>query len=142
MSLTFSWDFDGTLVHEHVTPLRWRPGAKELIFGLKAAGHRLILFTRRATPPAPSPNPEREVSRFWEAGEVPADVAEQWRLFDEMRDFLKVEGAWDLFEQVWPAKPRADFFVDDKAEPADLISLAAEFGIPLARRNDVQQPVR
>jgi FMN phosphatase YigB (HAD superfamily) len=113
-------DFDGTLV-EHGSPLRLRVGALEAIQALKTAGHYLVLFSARSTLDGAGPVLEDEAGRFWQYGEVPGRTSYQWQLSEEMREFLKRVGLWQLFDDVWtsPGKPIVDRFIDDRAEPPD-----------------------
>ena len=121
-------DFDGTLT-EPGTPLRLRPGAREAVLAFKAAGHHLILHSARCTLEC-GPALDDEATRYWETGEVPERVRIQWTLFAEMRAFLKTQGLWSAFDEVWqsPGKPHADVFIDDLSEQPDWKALSSEFG--------------
>lgn len=132
MSLVLALDFDNSLV-QPVAPLRWKAGAKEAIGAFKTAGQRLILFSCRNNPMDESPDEDLEAAEFYRTGAVPGHLGAQWRRFAEMRAFLKAEGVWDFFDEVWqsPGKPTADVFVDDKMEAPNWMALMREFGIPL-----------
>jgi len=122
-------DFDGTLVEKDAAPLRWRPGAREFLLGAVAAGVPVVIHTCRATP---CPGEPGAGDAYAETGAVDPDALEQWALLDEMRAFLRAEGVWGLVP-VWegPGKPRADRFVDDRAEFPSFVALAAELGVQL-----------
>lgn len=133
-SISIALDFDGSLVEANVTPLRWRPRAKEFVIGAAAAGVRLWLYSCRCAIACSLPTSSPwEADDFWRSGRVPADAEIGWAMFEEMRGFLDAEGVW-LLVTPWtlPGKPFADILADDKAEQPDWARLAAELGIPLA----------
>jgi hypothetical protein len=128
VSLRLAIDFDGTLARGK--PLSLRLGADRGLAALKKAGHHLILHSCRCNPVDPTPQLEEEAARWYQAGEVPLRVVDQWQRFAEMRDFLRAAGLWELFDEVWqyPGKPEADAYIDDKNEEPNWPKLAAEFG--------------
>lgn len=141
--LTISVDFDGTLIqpgggtvlYGGRVPLSWRPGAKEGLVAMAAAGHRLVLHSCRCNPIDPVLDPSAEAAAFYRWGTPPESAAQRWAAFGEMKAFLMMEGVWGLFAEVWqaPGKPIAEVYIDDRAESPDWRSLAAEFGIPQPR---------
>lgn len=133
--LTFALDFDGTIV-EADEPLRLRPSARQAIEDIKRAGHRLVLFSARCTPIDPTPELDDQVARWYATGEVPTQVTDQWKRFEEMRAFLKAERLWDLFDDIWqaPGKPYATVYVDDRFVSPDWPALAATYGEPHERQ--------
>lgn len=76
------------------------------------------------------PHLDEEVSRWYQTGEVPPRVVDQWDRFVEMRQFLQAEGLWGLFDVVWqqPGKPEADRYIDDLLEAPEWPRIEAEFG--------------
>lgn len=119
MSFTFAVDFDGTIADGYPDrPLALNPEAIRVLRDLRAEGHRLVLWSCRATPYNDTPILADEVQRFYSFGEVPERVLDTWRLFGEMRALLQSQGAWDLFAEIWqaPGKPFADIYIDDKSE--------------------------
>lgn len=133
-TISLAIDFDGTLVEKDVQPLRWRPKAKEFVIGAAAAGFRQWLWSCRCASAANLVDSTPwDAEDFWRSGRVSADVAEGWRLYAEMRDFLEAEGVWALL-QPWtlPGKPQCDAYIDDKGEAPDMYRLARELGVPLA----------
>lgn len=127
--LKIAVDFDGTVV-EDARPLRWKAGAREFLVAAKSMGHTLILHSCRATPPRDDSNADTEASEFYSTGKAPDRVLATWRLFDEMRTFLRSQGMMDKFAFIWqmPGKPNADLFIDDKAEEPDFRSLIQQVG--------------
>ena len=125
--MRLGFDFDLTLVEG--TPMRLRAGAADTLRALKVAGHHLTLHSARSTPDGAAPVLEDEATRFWQQGEVPARTRYQWKLFDEMRAFLKASGLWRLFDDVWtsPGKPLCDRFFDDRVEPADFARIRRQY---------------
>jgi hypothetical protein len=123
-------DFDNTIV-EADEPLRFKLGALAAIAAFKRAGHKLILFSARCTPPS-GPLIDDEVSLFYESGVVQPHVLDQWARFEEMRAFLQARGVWGVFDDVWqePGKPHVDRFIDDLFEAPNWGSLALELGAP------------
>lgn len=117
MSMTYAIDFDGCIAQNEVLD----PRAAKCLQMLKAAGHRLILWSCRCNPLDDSPNELVEVSAFYATGTLPGRVEEQWERYTTMRQLLKAWGLWDLFDVVWqaPGKPVADVYVDDKASAPD-----------------------
>lgn len=111
-------------------PLRLRSGAVDALRAFKAAGHHLTLHSARSTPDGAAPVLEDEAGRFWQYGEIPARTLFQWNLFDEMRTFLKANGIWEMFDEIWssPGKPLADVFIDDLSVPPDWGILKRQFG--------------
>lgn len=130
MSLTLAIDYDGTIV-EKTSPPRLRMGAARALAALAIAGHRLILHSCRCNPVDPTPAEAEEVSDFYRTGVVPPSAAGQWARFDEMRTFLKTQGMWALFHEVWqgPGKPICDMYVDDRTEVPNWPRIAAELGV-------------
>jgi hypothetical protein len=131
-------DFDGTLVRPFLraTTLResdWRPGALAFVRAALAAGFEVVVHTVRASlrgAIGDSPQPG-EAADFYAGGAVPPGTEETWRLYDEVRAFLR---AHDLAVEVWtlPGKPWADVYVDDRAAPTiDWVVIAAELGLRL-----------
>lgn len=116
---------------EATTPLKWRPWAKEAIKALFASGHSLILYSTRCTPSIPTLDSQKEAANFYRWGLPPISASGPWDSFAEMRSFLKTEGVWELFGEVWthPGKPMADLFIDDKAEKPNWANLINELGI-------------
>lgn len=129
---TLAIDFDGTLV-EKGEPLRWRAGARDGLISLASAGHHLILHSCRCNPIDPTFDPALEVAAFYRSGITPESARARWEAFGEMRDFLKGEGAWPLFAEVWqqPGKPLCEMFIDDRSEPPNWVALSREFGVRL-----------
>lgn len=127
--ISIAVDFDLTLAEGD--PLRWRANARDGLQALYRAGHRLILHSRRCTPLEESEDPDKEAMEFYRWGTTPPSALQQWAYFDEMRSFLKREGAWGLFHEVWqrPGKPGADLFIDDRLESPDWARLARELGV-------------
>ena len=121
-------DFDGTLVDGH--PMRLRPGAAEAMRAFKVSGHHLTLHSARSTPDGAAPVLEDEAGRFWQYGEVPSRTRFQWQLFEEMREFLKAVGLWEMFDEIWtsPGKPLVDAFIEDLSLPPDWAILKRQFG--------------
>lgn len=125
--MRLAWDFDGTLVEG--TPMRLRAGAADTLRALKAAGHHLTLHSARCTPDGAGPVLEDEATRFWQDAEVPARTRHQWQLFEEMRDFLKAVGIWQLFDDVWvsPGKPQCQVFFDDRVEEPNFALIRRQY---------------
>ncbi len=126
-------DFDGSLVEDHVLPLRWRRGAKEFVVAAAAAGVRMWVHSCRCAVACNlSTVSPWDAEEFWRSGRVAADIETSWAHFEEMRVFLEVEGVW-AFLTPWtlPGKPFADLYVDDKAELPDWYRLAGELGVRL-----------
>lgn len=130
-TISLALDFDGSLVEKDVSPLRWRPRAREFVIGAAAAGYKLWILSCRCTPAGSlvDANPW-DADDFWRTGRAPADIERSWELLEEMRRFLEAEGVWDLV-QLWtlPGKPFADVYADDKAEPPDWYRLGGELGV-------------
>lgn len=119
MSFTFAVDFDGTLAEGYPDDkLTLNMEAIRVLRDLRVEGHRLVLWSCRATPYYDTPILVDEVQRFYAFGEVPERVTDTWRMFGAMRSLLLQHGVWDLFDDVWqaPGKPFADIYIDDKAE--------------------------
>jgi hypothetical protein len=133
-SISIALDFDGSLVEANVTPLRWRPHAKEFVLGAAAAGIKQWLYSCRCAVACNlvEANPW-EPDEFWRTGNVSTEIETSWALYEEMRAFLEAEGIWQLVTP-WtlPGKPFADIIADDKAEAPDWGRLAAELGVHLA----------
>ena len=121
-------DFDKTL--SDGPPLRLRPGAAEAMRAFKVSGHHLTLHSARSTPDGAAPVLEDEAGRFWQYGEVPSRTRFQWQLFEEMREFLKAVGLWEMFDEIWtsPGKPLVDAFIEDLSLPPDWAILKRQFG--------------
>lgn len=133
-TVSLALDLDGTLVEKDVTPLRWRPKAREFVVAAAAAGYRLWLTSCRCAPACVLVDAEPwDADDFWRSGRASSDVEKSWALFEEMRAFLVAEGVWHLMTP-WtaPGKPMADAFVDDRAELPDWRRLALELGISLS----------
>jgi hypothetical protein len=121
-------DFDGTIVRQEgrpyddvVTPLEFMPNARDALHSLKAAGHKLILWSGRSSPASlydPSLDP------LVRAGVRQLDI-ERWksnqplnqRRFEQMLDFVAVElpGIFDAIDDGAAGKLEVDMFVDDRA---------------------------
>lgn len=127
--LRIAVDFDKTLA-DGPNPLRLRAGAAEALRAFKSAGHHLTLHSARSTPDGAAPVLEDEASRFWQYGDVPERTRFQWTLFDQMRLFLKAQGLWELFDDVWtsPGKPLVDAMIDDLVQPPDWPLLLRKYG--------------
>jgi hypothetical protein len=121
-------DFDKTLAEG--PPLRLRAGAADALRSFKEAGHHLTLHSARSTPDGAAPVLEDEAGRFWQYGEIPARTRFQWELFEEMREFLKSVGVWELFDDIWtsPGKPLVDHFIEDLSLLPDWVILKRQFG--------------
>jgi hypothetical protein len=128
LSLRLAIDFDRTLAQGRTLSLR--QGAAEALAALKKAGHHLVLHSCRCNPIDPAPQLEEEAARWYQAGEVSPRITDQWDRFVEMRDFLRANGLWDVFDEIWqhPGKPEADAMIGDKNEEPNWPKLAAEFG--------------
>jgi len=122
-------DFDGTIAEGK--PLRLFPYVKAALARMKSAGNHLVLFSGRCATMDPAPALEDEVGRFYSDGDVPPRVVDQWDRFDEMRTFLKVNGLWGMFDEVWqaPGKPALDVIIDNASEQPDWLSLCHQFGV-------------
>jgi len=101
--MTFAIDFDGTITTNTAMlakDLTLKPGVKELLRGLKAAGHRLILHSCRFG---------RGLQEIQELG------YDRWT--EEGRKFLEAHDLLSLFDEIWEksGKPFADFYLDDRA---------------------------
>jgi hypothetical protein len=132
-TIAVALDFDGSLVDHMTFPIQWRPRAKDFIVSAAAAGIKLYLHSCRCAPSAVlEAELPWEVENFWRNGLVPEQVRESWRLFEEMRAFLEMEGVWHLVEP-WtrPGKPIADLYPDDLGERPDWAVLAGELGVTL-----------
>lgn len=133
-SITVALDFDGSLAEANVSPLRWRPKAKEFVLGAAAAGIKLVLFSCRCAVSCNlAESSPWEADDFWRTGRVPAEIEVSWQLYEEMRAFLEAEGVWALMTP-WtlPGKPFFDILGDDKAEAPNWDRLASELGVHLA----------
>lgn len=139
--ITVALDYDGSLVENHVSPPRWRRGARELIVAAAAAGIRLIVHSCRCTLVGYTEAPG-DSSEFWRSGRVPPDVEYSWGLREEMRGFLEAQGVSSLVEY-WegPGKPIADIYADDRAEAPDWLVLAGELGVSLGHEAGRPQAV-
>jgi hypothetical protein len=121
-------DFDGTIVRQEgrayddvTTPLEFLPGALEGLQALKRAGHKLILWSGRASPGLLE-HPEKDI--LVRAGIKRVDMntwARQHEVnvarWHQMCAFL-AEHARDIFTAIDDGvggKPGVDLFIDDKA---------------------------
>lgn len=121
-------DFDGTIAEGK--PMQLLPYVRRSLLLIKRAGHHLILFSGRCSTMDPSPALDDEVSRFYAEGEVPPRVRDQWDRFDSMRDFLRANGLWGIFDEIWqaPGKPSLDVIIDNASEQPKWIYLAQCYG--------------
>lgn len=71
MGLLLAVDLDASA---YADPLRWRPRAREGLVALRDGGYRLIVYSTNLVP-------------HWDS--------------DEVREFLRRERTWDLFDAVW-----------------------------------------
>lgn len=132
-TISLALDLDGSLVEKDVTPLRWRPKAKEFVLAASAAGFKLWLYSCRCAIACVLVDAEPwDADDFWRSGRASPDVEKSLELFEEMRSFLVAEGVWHLMT-AWtaPGKPFADFICDDRSELPDWGRLAQELGLPL-----------
>jgi len=119
-------DFDGTIVSDdHAyedlnTPLTFKPGAKEALLALKAAGHFLLLWSARASR-AHLEDPT--LDPFVRAGVRPLNALRwterlplQQARFDQMVTFIERElpGVF-VIDDGLVGKPSVDLFIDDRA---------------------------
>jgi hypothetical protein len=117
-------DFDGTVVEEGpydaTTPLRLKAGARYGLHSLKRAGHKLMLWSGRASPALiedPSLDP-------WVRSGVKKLNLDEWRRmrvihfarYKAMLAFITAElpGIFDAVDDGHGGKPSADLFIDDK----------------------------
>lgn len=130
-TISLALDFDGSLVEDHVMPLRWRRGAREFVVAAAAAGIKLWLFSCRCQPVGVR-DLSGDAEDFWRAGRASPDAETSWRLREEMVAFLRAEGVWPLLAP-WdaPGKPMADSYIDDKGDAPDWIVIAGELGVRL-----------
>lgn len=128
MSLTVCVDFDGTITDDQ----QLLPGVREALHAMKRVGNTLILHSCRCNLLDASPQMDEEVARFYATGEVPARALDRWRAFLQMRDFLRGQQLWDLFDTVWqsPGKPVADVYIDDRAQLPDWPNIMCTYGVP------------
>ena len=129
--LRLALDFDGSLVEEHVRPLRWRRGAREFVVAAREAGIHLLVHSCRCILVGYEEMPG-DAEEFYRSGRAPEPVLFSWGLHEEMRSFLEAEGVWPLVE-LWtsPGKPICDVYADDRSEQPDWLVLAAELGVRL-----------
>jgi hypothetical protein len=107
-SFVVAIDFDKTLAGEASYPFAGDPipGAREALEALKSAGAYIIIWSCRNNPEAMT-----ELSREVERSGNPMQV---------MKDWLDKHGIpYDEIDLGVRGKPKADFYVDDKAVPFD-----------------------
>jgi len=120
-------DFDDTLVeqnedyHDLETPLEFKPGAKEAVLQLKAAGHTLVLFSARANKAL---RQDWGLNPLWRNGLVPFDryrwaasLVTNIRRYQQMLTFIEAEvpGVFAYVDDGEQGKISADVYIDDKA---------------------------
>jgi hypothetical protein len=120
-------DFDGTIVKQDRpyddldSPLEFQPGAKEVLYRLKTAGHVLLLWSARASrallvdpklDPLVRVGTKKASPGRWEANRP----LNQARL-QQMLDFIDAElpGVFDAVDDGSEGKPQVDIFIDDRA---------------------------
>lgn len=132
--MIISIDYDGTIVEQGSYDLRpsvFRPGAVEGLWRLRAAGHKLLLFSARAN----------RVLRFgdqWDPllrgqGGGWLDQTDLHRArYQQMVDFVgrELPGVFDAVDEGLQGKPVCDLFIDDRAWGAsvDWLAIASELG--------------
>lgn len=121
-------DFDDTIViqvgrkYEDVTsPLVFVPGAKAGLWSLKNAGHKLLLWSGRASPtlledPDLDPLVRAGATASWMETWLETKEVHRAR-FDQMVKFVadKLPGVFDAIDDGRGGKPAVDMFIDDKA---------------------------
>lgn len=129
--------FEGALVVSTPdAPLTWRPGAKDFVLAVAAAGGRLVVVSAAAVQEAEVlPGDAEDWAR---TGRVPAATSLRWTDQQRMRAFLQIEGAWPLV-RVWEGQgmPPCQLYVDVWSEGPDFIRLARELGflVPVSPPN-------
>ena len=143
-------DLDGTLVDDShayddlTTPLRLKPNAREALLSLKKAGHRLVLWSARASRSLLK-GPEFDIlvragvkkanEKTWER----TKELHQAR-YIQMIDFVEEEldGVFDAIDDGLSGKPAGvDLFIDDRAIrfgegplAVDWVTIAQMYGEP------------
>ena len=138
MALYIAVDFDGTIVSELKGPLTFMPGAAEGLAALKAAGHKLLLYSARANR---SLRQDPSLDPMVRAGALDSDaltwfdaMEDYEKSYQEMVDFVteRLPGVFDAIDDGQQGKPLADLFIDDRAATkharVDWAWLAARFG--------------
>jgi len=118
-------DFDDTIAQGE--PLSLRKGADTTLKAL-AKHHTLILHSVRLSNPMGL--------ALVELGDSDrADFSDYYKEFDEMREFLTTHGLWmrkenGVFDHIWiyPGKPAADIYIDDKAQKPRWDKLLETYG--------------
>lgn len=120
-------DFDGTLVEDdHAyddlkTPLRLKPGARDALRALKAAGHVLLLHSARSNRALWE---DWQLNPLWRDGLVRFDVTFWERnkelnlaRYSQMVTFVEreLDGLIDAIDDGRQGKPMVDLFIDDRA---------------------------
>ena len=151
-------DFDNVIVNskkrayaDTTTPLEFMPGAKEGLRSLKAAGHKLLLYSARSNrallysaewDPLVRAGVKRPHEATWaQSREL------HWARYQQMLAFVRTElaGIFDAVDDGLQGKPLADVFIDDRAlsfgDGADRIGwtqIATLYGAPPARAMESQ----
>jgi hypothetical protein len=149
-------DFDGVIVSakgrsfsDTTTPLTFMPGARDGLYALKRAGHKLLLYSARSnramlyTPewdPLVRAGVKRPNQPAWTAGrEI------HWARYRQMLAFCEqyLHGLFDAIDDGMQGKPMADLFIDDRSlsfgDGADRIQwheIALLYGAPSARAEE------
>lgn len=119
-------DFDGTVVSQDhpysdvSTPLVFLPGAKEALYALKKAGHKLVLWSGRSRLALRRNDPN--LDPLVKAGVKRARPDRDYKLnearFRQMLEFVATELP-DLFDYIYEGgeqdKPSFDMFIDNIA---------------------------
>lgn len=120
-------DFDGTLVEDdHAyddldSPLRLKPGARDALEKLKAAGHVIMLHSARANRALWE---DWRLNPFWREGLVRFDELTWERnkelnlaRYAQMVQFAvnELSGLIDIVDDGLQGKPMVDLFIDDRA---------------------------
>jgi hypothetical protein len=121
-------DFDGTIVEDDreyddlVTPLRFKPWAREALLMLKHAGHTLVLQSARASRDLLF-NPEldplvRAGVRFVSEKRWHESLPLNWARYEQMKAFVASElpGVFAAIDDGASGKLHADLFIDDKGQ--------------------------